>query len=116
LAKQTNEIHWPRVWRITKDLKEFIPQLEQARHYVKTCSSQHGTIKLARNILTTQLNWVFDESFNSILDDTNTRELKVEFIQTIFKAYNKLNVIPEKLPTDKRSIRSLLGPDSTCPK
>ena len=109
LAEEFNTSDIPRFYRIREDLKEFIPQLETIRDYLKTCSSQHGKIKEARRVLTSQLRELFEKNFRTVLEDTNMRELQVDFIQTLYKAYNKLNVVPDKLPTNKRSIRTLLG-------
>jgi hypothetical protein len=116
LIKESNEIHIPRLYRVREDLKDFIPQLEKAQAYLKTCSSQGGKTKAARRISVGLLRDIFDKYFHSILNDTKTRELQVEFIQTVFKAYNKLNVVTDKLPTDKRAIRSLLGLESPSPQ
>ena len=116
LMEESNEIHIKRLYRVIKDLKDFIPQLETAQRYLKTCSSQGGKIKQARSILTFQLTGIFDKYFNSVLEDTKMRELQVEFIQTVFKAYNKLHVVSDKLPTQKRTITRLLGPDSPSPQ
>ncbi len=116
LAQESNNSDNPRLYRVIKDLKDFIPQLEKAQAYLKACSSQGGKTKAARRVLVGQLKDIFDKYFHSILVVTNTRELQVEFIQTVFKAYNKLNVVPAKLPTDIRAIRSLLGPGSVSPQ
>jgi len=115
LTLESNNSDIPRLNRVIKDLKDFIPQLEKARAYLKTCSSQGGKIKQARSVLTAQLTGLFNKCFNSILEDTQTRELQVEFIKTVFKAYNKLHVVSDKLPIQKRTIDRLLGPDSPCP-
>jgi len=104
LTLESNNSDIPRLNRVIKDLKDFIPQLEKARAYLKTCSSQGGKIKQARSVLTAQLTGLFNKYFNSILEDTRLGNYKWNLSRPFLRLTTSSKWSPTSFPSRNRPL------------